>query len=228
MRRSLLVMAAFGLLAACADDEKPVMELQTPEPIGFGCLAEMDEVADDPLNPAPPPFCRIGVLGALKLDGKPLPKVAVLDRGNECVRGPKGYAVDIAPGVAARFHGAFTTDPDFVPMADSPACPDLGGSGAVPALPAGATDAIEFATVNIVPATAADGTALQLPADVSARLIEARTGRILWQDRCRLDTAELTTAAGFPEIGNLRQVLSDEALRCARGFAAALGAPPPL
>ena len=51
---------------------------------------------------------------------------------------------------------------------------------------------------------------------------------MLWRDRCATDTAELTAAAGFPELANLRQVLSDEALRCARGFAATLGAPAPL
>ena len=222
---TLLVLAG---LTACADDRKPVDETQVVEPIGFGCLDQMGEIANDPLNPNPPPFCRIGVLGALQLDGKPLPKVAVLDHGNECLRTAKGYEIDLAPGVAARFHAAFVTDPDFVPMTDSPGCPDLGGTGAVPALPAGAVDAIEFATVGIVPATAADGSALLLPAQVSSRPIDARTGQVRWQDRCRLDTAELTTAAGFPELGNLRQVLSDEALRCARGFAATLGAPAPL
>ena len=59
-------------------------------------------------------------------------------------------------------------------------------------------------------------------------MVEAGSGRMLWHDSCRTDTAELTAAAGFPDLGNLRQVLSDEALRCARGFAAALGAPAPL
>jgi hypothetical protein len=215
-------------LVACADDRKPVDETQVVESIGFDCLDDMGEIADDPLNPAPPPFCRIGVLGALQLDGRPLPNVAVLDRGDECVRSQKGFTVDLAPGVTARFHAAFQTDPDFVPVVDSPACPDLGGADAVPALPAGAGDAIEFATVAIVPATAADGTALLLPAQITARLIDAQTGRVRWQDRCRGDTAELTTAAGFPELANLRQVLSDEALRCARGFAATLGADAPV
>ena len=51
---------------------------------------------------------------------------------------------------------------------------------------------------------------------------------MLWHDACRTDTAELTAAAGFPGFGNLRQLLSDEALRFARGFAATLGAPAPL
>jgi len=61
-----------------------------------------------------------------------------------------------------------------------------------------------------------------------AKLVEAGSGRVLWRDTCRMDDSELTTAAGFPGFGNLRQVLSDEALRCARGFAATPGAPAPL
>jgi hypothetical protein len=36
---------------------------------------------------------------------------------------------------------------------------------------------------------------------------------------------ELQAAASLPGDQSLRQVLSDEALRCARGFAATLGAP---
>ncbi len=215
-------------LVACADDRKPVDETATVEPIGFGCLDQMGEIVDDPLDPAAPPFCRIGVLGGLTLDGRSLPKVAVLDRGNECHRTQDGYAVDLAPGVAARFHSAFATDPDFVPLADSPACPGLDGAGPVPALPAGAQDAIEFATVATIAVTTADGTALNLPAEVSARIIDAATGRSRWLDRCRTDATELAAAASFPDLSNLRQVLSDEALRCARGFAAALGAPAPL
>ena len=222
---SLLLLVG---LVACTDDRKPVDETQTVEPIGFGCLDDMGEVVDDPLNPTPAPFCRIGVLGSLKLDGRPVPTVAVIDRGAECNRTPKGYAVDLAPGVAARFHAAFQVDPDFVPMDDSPACPALDVSGPVAALPGGAQTALEFTADATVPATTAAGGTLFLPAEASARLVEAGSGRVLWRDSCRTDKAELTAAAGFPDLGNLRQVLSDEALRCARGFAATLGAPAPL
>jgi hypothetical protein len=215
-------------LVACADDRKPVDETQAVEPIGFGCLDDMDEVADDPLNPTPAPFCRIGVLGSVELDGRPVPTVAVIDRGSECNRTPKGYSIDLAPGVAARFHAAFQLDPDFVPMDDSPACPATTGSGPVAALPAGARTALEFTTAATVPAPTAMGGTLIIPAAVNARLVEAGSGRVLWRDTCRIDTAEFTAAAGFPGFGNLRQLLSDEALRCARGFAATLGAPAPL
>ena len=110
---SLLLL---GGLVACTEDRKPVDETQTIEPAGFGCLDDIGEVADDPLSPTPAPFCRIGVLGSLKLDGRPVPTVAVIDRGAECNRTPKGYAIDLAPGVAARFHAAFQVDPDFVPI----------------------------------------------------------------------------------------------------------------
>jgi hypothetical protein len=188
----------------------------------------LGEVADDPLKPPPTSFCRIGLLGALQLDGRPVPTVAVLDHGAECTATPKGYAIDLAPGVAARFHQAFQTDPDFVPMDDSPACPALDGSGPVEALPAGARTALEFTAPATLAAAAAAGGVLLLPTEVTAKLVEAGSGRVLWRDSCRTDTAELTAAAGFPDLGNLRQVLSDEALRCARGFAAALGAPAPL
>lgn len=215
-------------LAACADDRRPVDETQTVEPVGFGCLEEMDEVADDPLNPTPAPFCRIGVLGSLQLDGRPLPTVAVIDRGAECERTTRGDAINLAPGVAARFHAAFRIDPDFVPLDDSPACPTILGSGPMTGLPDGAPIALEFTTASPVSAPTATGGTLIIPAAIDARLVEADSGRLLWRDSCRTDTAELVAAAGFPGFGNLRQVLSDEALRCARGFAATLGAPAPL
>ena len=149
---SLLLLVG---LAACTDDRKPVDETQTVEPVGFDCLEDLGEVVDDPLNPTPAPFCRIGVLGSVELDGRPAPTVAVIDRGAECNRTPKGYAVDLAPGVAARFHQAFQLDPDFVPMDDSPACPALDVSGPVAALPAGAHTALEFTADATVPATTA-------------------------------------------------------------------------
>ncbi len=43
--------------------------------------------------------------------------------------------------------------------------------------------------------------------------------------RIRTELAGLQAAASLPGDQNLRQMLSDEALRCARGFAASLGAP---
>jgi hypothetical protein len=214
-------------LAACAQETRPVDETATIEPVGFACLADIDEVADDPLAPAPAPYCRIGVLGSLALDGRALPKVAVIDRGAECRRTPEGYAIDLAPGVAARFHAAFRLAPDFVPLDASPACPPTGGSGPVAGLPEGAPLALWFTTAAPVPAPTATGGTLIVPAAVDARLVEADSGRVLWRDNCRTDAAELVTAAGFPGFGNMREVLSDEALRCARSFAATLGAPPP-
>jgi hypothetical protein len=219
--------ASLALLAACAADRGPVDETYTVEPVGFGCLDRAGELPDDPLNPTPAPYCRIGVLSDLALQGRPVPAAAVLDRGAECRDTPRGYAVDLAPGVAARFHAAFEDERDFVPLDGSPACPPLETSGPVPALPGGATTAAEFLTVATVPAPTAAGGTLVLPAAVEARLVEAGSGRLLWHDTCRTDTAELKAAAGFPGFGNLRQALSDEALRCARGFAAALGAPTP-
>ena len=214
-------------LAACAEDRRPVDETRTVEPVGFGCLDDIDEVANDPLNPSPPAFCHVGVLASLRLDGRPLPIAAVIDRGPECIRTANGYKVNLAPGVAARFHAAFRLDPGFVPIDDSPACPAAVGSGPVAALPDGAETALEFTTGGPVPVPTASGRTLIIPAAVDVRLVDADSGRLLWRDSCRTDTAELVAAAGFPDLGYLRQVLSDEALRCANGFAATLEAPAP-
>lgn len=222
---SLVLLAG---LTACGGDRKPVDETQTVEPVGWGCLARLGELADDPLNPLEAPFCRIGLLNSLKLAGKPVATVAVIDRGAECTSTAKGFAIDLAPGVAARFHEAFLLEPDFVPMDRSPACPPLDGSVAAVALPGGAQTALEFTAPAILATPTAAGGTILLPTAVTATLIEAGSGRVLWRERCATDTAELTAAAGFPELANLRQVLSDEALRCARGFAATLGAPAPL
>mgnify|MGYP001332605768 CR=1 FL=1 len=222
---ALLVVAA---LAACGDRERPVDETATVNPLGFGCLDRVDEVADDPLHPAPPPYCRIAVLSGLTLDRRPAPVTAVLDRGSECARTAEGFAIDLAPGVAARFHAAFQAEPDWVPLEQSAACPAAEASGPVPPLPGGAAAVLEFSTLATVRAPAAAGGVLVLPAAVEVRLVEAGSGRQLWRDTCRTDTAELQAAASFPGFGNLRQLLSDEALRCAQGFAAALGAPPPI
>ena len=120
---SLLLLVG---LVACTDDRKPVDETQTVEPVGFGCLDDIGEVVDDPLNPTPAPFCRIGVLAALQLDGRPVPTVAVIDRGAECSRTPKGYAIDLAPGVAARFHAAFQARPRLRAHGRQPGLPAAG------------------------------------------------------------------------------------------------------
>ena len=220
---SLLLLVG---LVACTDDRKPVDETRTVEPVGFGCLDDMGEVADDPLSPTPAPFCRIGVLGSLKLDGRPVPTVAVIDRGAECNRTPKGYAIDLAPGVAARFHAAFQVDPDFVPMDDSPACPARMSPGRSRrcrrrANAPGVHHRRHGAGAH------RGGRHADPPAAVDARLVEAGSGRVLWRDSCRTDKAELMAAAGFPDWqpapGALRR-----GLRVRRGFAATLGAPAPL
>jgi hypothetical protein len=218
-------LALLALLAACADGRKPVDETATIEPVGWGCLDRIGEVVDDPLSPAPPPYCRIGVLSGLQRDGRTLPVTAVLDRGAECRATAQGFALDLAPGVAARFHAAFIDNPSFVPMGDSPSCPPQGDTGPLPPLPGGAQTAIEFITTETAPTQDAAGDRLILPAEVQARLIDAVTGHLIWQDRCRTDMPELQAAASLPGDQSLRQVLSDEALRCARGFAATLGAP---
>lgn len=220
-------LTLLSVLAACADDRKPVDETATIEPIGWGCLDRIGELVNDPLHPAPPPYCRIGVLSGLQRVGRALPVTAVLDRGSECWPTPQGFMIDLAPGVAARFHAAFTANPSFVPMADSPACPPQGDTGPIPALPGGAQTAIEFTTTNHASVADAAGNTLILPAQVEARLLDAVTGRPIWNDRCDVDISELRGAASLPDESNLRQVLSDEALRCAQGFAAALGAPAP-
>ena len=221
-------LALLPLLAACSDERKPVNETATPEPVGWGCLDRDGEVVNDPLDPAPPPYCRIGLLSGLQRDGRALPVTAVVDRGAECRPTAQGFVLDLAPGVAARFHAAFIANPSFVPMSDSPACPPEGDTGPLPALPGGAQTAIEFTTTATAATQDADGNELILPAEVQARLVDAVTGRPIWQDRCRTDMAELRAAASLPGESNLRQVLSDEALRCARGFAATLGAPAPI
>lgn len=221
-------LSLLALLAACAEDRKPVNETATPEPVGWGCLSRVGEVVNDPLAPAPPPYCRIGLLSGLQRDGRALPVTAVVDRGAECRPTAQGFVLDLAPGVAARFHAAFIANPSFVPMSDSPACPPEGDTGPLPALPGGAQTAIEFVTSSSTPAQDAAGNALILPSQVEARLIDPVTGNLLWHDRCDVDVAELRAAASLPGLDNLRQVLSDEALRCARGFAATLGAPAPI
>lgn len=221
-------LSLLALLAACSDDRKPVNETATIEPVGWGCLSRVGEVADDPLDPTPPAYCRVGLLSGLQRDGRALPVTAIVDRGAECRPTAQGFVVDLAPGVAARFHGAFIDNPSFVAMSDSPACPAEGDTGPLPTLPGGAQTAIEFVTTSSTPAQDAAGNTLILPSQVEARLIDPVTGKLIWHDRCDVDIAELRAAASLPGLDNLRQVLSDEALRCARGFAATLGAPAPV
>ena len=43
-------LALLALLAACADDRKPVDETATPEPVGWGCLDRDGEVVNDPVG----------------------------------------------------------------------------------------------------------------------------------------------------------------------------------
>ena len=141
--------------------------------MGWGCIARVGEVVDDPLNPTAPPYCRIGLLAGLQRDGRALPLTAVLDRGAECRPSAQGFVIDLAPGVAARFHAAFTDNPSFVPLSHSPACPPQGDTGPLPPLPGDARTAIEFTTVASTQAQNAPGNELILPAEVEARLVDA-------------------------------------------------------
>ena len=197
-------------------------------PTGFECLERVGEVVDDPMHAATGPTCRIGRLDAVRVQGRPVPPVAVVERGPVCRQTPKGLAIDLATGVAARVYRDFQLDPGFVPLADSPACPSLEAGIADPALPAGSTSLLEVTTVATIPATSASGVVYMLPATVAGRLVEARSGRVLWQDTCRTNTSELTAAATFPDTMNFERLLAAAADNCAQRFAAALGAPSPL
>ena len=219
-------LALLALLAACAQDRDKGDEAPTPQPIGWSCLGRIGEVRDDPLHPAVPAQCRIGVLAALRADGRALPVTTVVERGGECRSTGRGLELDLAPRVVARFHAAFDGSPGYVPLAGSPFCPSL--DAAAPALPAGSTALLEIATAATVPATSAAGVAYRLPATVTGRLVEARSGRLLWQDTCRTNVSELQAATTFPDDTNLARMLDAAADACARTFATALGAPPPL
>jgi hypothetical protein len=198
-------------------------------PTGFECLVALGEVTDDPLHAAAAgPTCRVGWLDAVRVEGCPEPAVAVIERGPVCRPAAGGLAVDLSAGVVARVYRAFQLEPGVVPLADSPACPSLDAGIADPALPGGSATLLDLTTVATVPATSAAGVAYRLPAAVAGRLVEARSGRVLWQDTCRTDTSELQAAATFPDTPNLERMLAHEADRCAQGFAAALGAPSPL
>ena len=120
MRRRLLVVAGLALLAACADHQKTVNETATVEPVGWGCLNRVGELADDLMNPTPPPFCRIGILSGLQQEGRALPVTAVLDRGAGSWPAAEALVIDLTPGVAAPFHAAFADNPSFVPLATAP------------------------------------------------------------------------------------------------------------
>ena len=196
-------------------------------PTGFECLAAVGEVADDPMHAAAVrPARRPAGCGSRR---RPPGAAGGRDRaGPVCRPAAGGLAVDLSAGVVARVYRAFQLEPGFVPLADSPACPSLDAGIADPALPAGSTTLLELTTVATIPATSAAGVAYRLPAAVAGRLVEARSGRVLWQDTCRTDTSELQAAATFPDTPNLERILAAEADRCAQGFAAALGAPSPL
>lgn len=223
---AIAILALPALLAACAQRQDKSDEAPAPQPIGWSCLGRVGEVRDDPLHPAAPAQCRIGVLAALRADGRSLPVTAVVDRGGECRSTERSLELDLAPRVVARLHAAFDGSPGYVPLADSPACPSL--DAAQPALPGGSTALLEIATAATVPATSAAGVAYRLPATVTGRLVEARSGRLLWQDTCRTNVSELQAATTFPDDTNLARMLDAAADACARTFANALGAPPPL
>ena len=220
-------LALLALLPACANqDRDKTDEAPAPQPIGWSCLGRVGEVRDDPLHPAAPAQCRIGVLAALRAAGRAMPVTAVVDRGGECRSTERGLELDLAPRVVARFHAAFDGSPGYVPLADSPACPSL--DAAQPTLPGGSAALLEIATVATVPATSAAGVAYRLPATVTGRLVEARIGRLLWLETCRTNGSELQAATTFPDDTNLARMLDAAADACARTFATALGAPPPL
>lgn len=223
-------MLALALTAAaCADDERPTDETAPPAPpVGFHCVANIDEVVDDPLDPETAPACRIGELAAVTVEGKPVPAVTLVERGPVCRHTPQGYVIDLAPSVASRLYDRYASEPTFTPLEDSPACPDTATRSGPVTLTGGAVARLDVTTTATVPAAGPTGERYVFSAAVSGRLVDIRTGRVLWQDTCRTDTAELQAAATFPDVGNLRRVLAGEAERCVAGFAAALGAPVPL
>lgn len=212
------------VLAACARDRHPTDETGAPvPPVGFACVGNVDELANDPLHPAGPPACRVGTLAAVTVDGKPVPGVMVVEHGPTCAHAADGYVVDLAPAVVQRLYGRYQSEPTFVPLQDSPACP-----AATMQPVGGATSRLEITTTATAPATGPNGENYLFSATVTAKLVETATGRVLWQDSCRPDLVELKAAATFPDPGNLRRVLAGEAERCAAGFGGALGAPVPL
>jgi hypothetical protein len=224
-RAIILLLAASTLAltaAGCSAPEQRHAEPQPPSSTAFACLADADEVANDPLAPVAGPACRTGVLRTAGLQGRPLPAVTVIDRATVCRHTVRGYAADLAPVVTERLQDSFRSTAGFEPLQDRPACPAPDDAKALAGAPA---VALEITTVATVPATAADGTTYLLPATVAARLVEPGTGRLLWHETCSTSTQELQAATTFADTGNLQQVLSDDATLCARAFAAALGAP---
>jgi hypothetical protein len=217
-----LVLAA----AACGPgiEHPDQTRASAPPATGFACLADADEVANDPLNPVQP-ICRTGVLTAVSVDGRPVPGALVVERGPVCRHTQHGYTIDLAPQVAARLYERYQSEPSFTPLQDSPACPALDDTPEPAALPAGTTALLEITTVASVPATGPTGIAYLLPAAVAGRLVEAGTGRVLWQGTCRTDAPELLAAASFPDTANLERILAGEAEGCAAAFGTPLGAP---
>ncbi|MFL5331905.1 MAG: hypothetical protein ACJ8H8_01725 [Geminicoccaceae bacterium] len=221
----LLATAGCSQIEQSRNEDRENLRQAAAPSTGFECLAAVGEVADDPLHAAAGPTCRVGRLDAVRVEGRPVPGVAVIERGPVCRPAAGGMAIDLSASVVARVYRDFQLEPGFVPLVQSPSCPSLDAGVADPALPAGSTALLELTTVATVPTTSAAGVAYRLPAAVAGRLVEARNGRVLWQDTCRTDTSELKAAATFPDTPNLERVLAHEADRCAQGFAAALGAP---
>lgn len=228
--RSIRRPAALALAlttAACGGVEYP-QEARTPPPGSeFACLGDADEVLNDPLNPIAP-ICRIGDLTAVQVDGRLVPGVTVVERGPICRHTQHGYAIDLAPQVVARLYARYQSEPTFVPLQDSPTCPSLDEAPKLVALPGGTKALLEITTVASVPATGPTGIAYLLPAAVAGRLVDAQTGRVLWQGTCRTDAPELLAAASFPDTDNLERILAGEAEGCAAAFGTPLGAPTPL
>jgi hypothetical protein len=173
----LLAAAGCGQIERSRTEDLESMQRAAAAPTGFECLAAIDEVALDPLKAATGPSCRIGRLTAVRVAGRPVPAVAVIERGPVCRHTPKGYAIDLAPGVAARVHRDLQLEPGFVPLADSPACPSLDAGVADPALPGESTAVLEVTTVATVPAAGPTGAAYVLPATVAGRLVDARSAK---------------------------------------------------
>jgi hypothetical protein len=221
-----LVVVALALAAAACAPDSPSSPQATPA-TGFACLDNADEVMNDPMHPVEP-VCRIGDLTAVTIEGQPVPGVAVLERGPVCRHTAQGYAVDLAPQVAARLYRRYQSEPAFTPLQDSPTCPSLDDGAKVVTLPGQPRALLEITTAASVPATGPTGIAYLLPATVAGRLVEAESGRVLWQGTCRTDAPELLAAARFPDIGNLERILAGEAEGCAKAFGTPLGAPTPL
>ena len=79
LRRPAALALGLGA-AACGPVEYPQQERSAPPSSAFACLADADEVLNDPLHPVVP-LCRIGELASVSIDGRPVPGVTVVERG---------------------------------------------------------------------------------------------------------------------------------------------------